>query len=563
MSSLSSASKALAAVVIALVLMVVATIWDMSRGASGITAVVLAASVILILAAIWLRRTNASLSKGVAVLSQAAEGRLRVRVLGIRGHGTIGELLRNINRLLDQTEAFAKEADAAMHAAAEGRFYRNIVGKGLRGEFIRYSQDVNTTLGVMGESNSKLGMFTSRMLKDAVSISMTINEGAIANASIITGIHSARDEAQGMAAATEELVSSIQEISHQSEGVAGLSTEAHSVTEAGRQVVSEAMVEFATIEAVVREAAHKVADLAKASEAIGDILSSIEDIAAQTNLLALNATIEAARAGEAGKGFAVVANEVKNLANQTARATLDIGERINTLRQEMAGIVTTMSQGTEAIATGRHSMETMDRRMGEISDLVSNTTERMAEVSHILSQQAAAANEISSGIQKVAYLGQQNAQAIEKSTNALSGVEAEIGSLLTLLNDQEIPNKIITIAKADHVIWKKRLVDMVIGKITLKAEELSSEQTCRLGKWYFGPGAMPFRHHPAFAELEGCHRDVHQTGMSVVKAFNGGNAEEAIRLIGEVGGASERVIACLDRLINEPAQITSGVTGRF
>jgi methyl-accepting chemotaxis protein len=563
MSSLSSASKALAAVVIALVLMVVATIWDMSRGASGITAVVLAASVILMLAAMWLRRTNASLSKGVAVLSQAAEGRLRVRVLGIRGHGTIGELLRNINRLLDQTEAFAKEADAAMHAAAEGRFYRNIVGKGLRGEFIRYSQDVNNTLGVMGESNSKLGMFTSRMLKDAVSISMTINEGAIANASIITGIHSARDEAQGMAAATEELVSSIQEISHQSEGVAGLSTEAHSVTEAGRQVVSEAMVEFATIEAVVREAAHKVADLAKASEAIGDILSSIEDIAAQTNLLALNATIEAARAGEAGKGFAVVANEVKNLANQTARATLDIGERINTLRQEMAGIVTTMSQGTEAIATGRHSMETMDRRMGEISDLVSNTTERMAEVSHILSQQAAAANEISSGIQKVAYLGQQNAQAIEKSTNALSGVEAEIGSLLTLLNDQEIPNKIITIAKADHVIWKKRLVDMVIGKITLKAEELSSEQTCRLGKWYFGPGSMPFRHHPAFAELEGCHRDVHQTGMSVVKAFNGGNAEEAIRLIGEVGGASERVIACLDRLINEPAQISSGVTGRF
>ncbi|WP_085375084.1 methyl-accepting chemotaxis protein [Magnetospirillum sp. ME-1] len=563
MSSLSSASKALAAVVIALVLMVIVTAWDMARGASGLTALVLAASVMLVLAVMWLRRTNASLGKGVAVLSQAAEGRLRVRVLGIRGHGTIGELLRNINRLLDQTEAFAKEADAAMHAAAEGRFYRNIVGKGLRGEFIRYSHDVNKTLGVMGESNAKLGMFTSRMLKDAVSISMTINEGAIANASIITGIHSARDEAQGMAAATEELVSSIQEISHQSEGVAGLSMEAHSVTEAGRQVVSEAMLEFSTIEAVVREAAHKVADLAKASEAIGDILSSIEDIAAQTNLLALNATIEAARAGEAGKGFAVVANEVKNLANQTARATLDIGERINTLRQEMAGIVTTMGQGTEAIATGRHSMETMDRRMGEISELVSNTTERMAEVSHILSQQAAAANEISSGIQKVAHLGEQNAQAIEKSTNALSGVEAEIGSLLTLLNDQEIPNKIVTIAKADHVIWKKRLVDMVIGKITLKAEELSSEQTCRLGKWYFGPGSMPFRHHPAFIELEGCHRDVHQTGMSVVKAFNGGNADEAIRLIGEVGGASERVIACLDRLINEPAQISGGGTGRF
>ena len=291
MTSLSSVSKALIATLIALAAMLTGALWAASQGAIGPAVLVGAASVVLLLALRWLKRANSSLDKAIHTLSLAAEGCLRSRVLGIRGQGNIGQLLRNINRLLDQTEAFAKEADAAMHAAAEGRFYRSIVRKGLRGEFVRYADSANATLKVMEANAGKLGMFTSRMLKDAVNISMTVNEGAIANARIIGAIHTARDEAQGMAAATEQLVSGIQDISHQSHDAAGLSTHAHDMTEDGRGVVGTAMTEFSTIEAAVRDAADRVGDLAKASEAIGDILSSIEDIAAQTNLLALNATM--------------------------------------------------------------------------------------------------------------------------------------------------------------------------------------------------------------------------------------------------------------------------------
>jgi len=527
-----------------------AAIWSVIQGNTGLEVTLVSIAVLAVIAATFTIRCKSTLSKAADTLAMISEGQLRARVLNISGRDADRHLLVSINRLLDQTEAFAKEVNAAMKASAEERFHRRIVGAGMRGEFARYVEGVNSTIGVMKTHTDSLHMFTSRMLKDSVAISMTVNEGAIANAHIVNGVRQARDEAQGMAAATEELVASIQEINSQSEQAASLSTQAQTVTTEGRQVVSVAMAEFASIEEAVRDAAVRVNTLAKASEAIGEILSSIEDIASQTNLLALNATIEAARAGEAGKGFAVVASEVKNLANQTARATEDIGLRISNLRQEMAGIVITMKRGTEAMAKGRESMEIMDQRMSDIDRLVGDTNARMGEVSHILGQQAAATTEISGSVQKLATLGDENAQAVDVSSKALENVEGKVGALLHLLMEQDIPNKIIMMAKADHIIWKKRLVDMTVGRAKLSADELSSEHNCRLGKWYYGSASLPFRDNPAFIAMERHHRDVHQSGIAAVRAYNSGDHKEAMRLIGEVERASVGVLDGLERMIS-------------
>jgi methyl-accepting chemotaxis protein len=552
MNSLSSVSKALALTVACAVAALAAVLWAWINGEAAATVIAGVWALSALPAVFWLRRGNGNINKAITVLNEAAEGRLRARVVNVRGGGNIGNMLHALNRLLDQTEAFAKEANAAMVAAAERRYHRKILGRGLRGEFQRYAESVNRTLDRMESDVKRLSQFEALMLHDAVTISMTVNEGAIANARIVGGIRDAMDRAQAMAAATEEMVAGVSEISQSSGDAGALATDAERLSSDAAGVVRTAMHEFAAVETAVGDAAGRVDGLAKASEAIGDILSSIESIAGQTNLLALNATIEAARAGDAGKGFAVVATEVKNLAGQTAKATEDIGARIANLRHEMAGIVATMRSGADAVAKGREAMQSMSERIGAVTDTVARANQHMGEVTRVLTQQTAAATEISGGVQSVAEKAEQNAVAVEDSSKALMSVGKEMASLLGTLADRDIPNKIIMLAKADHVIWKKRLVDMMVGAGKLNPDELASEKNCRLGKWYYGPGSMAFRDHPAFRALEEPHRAVHQNGIEAVRLFNAGEHGQAMGKLGLVEAASKDVLANLERLIKEP-----------
>jgi methyl-accepting chemotaxis protein len=140
--------------------------------------------------------------------------------------------------------------------------------------------------------------------------------------------------------------------------------------------------------AVSREAAshanatvRQMDELGASSEEIGEVVKVITTIAQQTNLLALNATIEAARAGEAGKGFAVVANEVKQLASQTAKATDEIAEKIQTVQLSTGGVV----NGIRAIA-----------------DVISRLNDISASVAGAMEEQAAATHEIARNVQEAA-----------------------------------------------------------------------------------------------------------------------------------------------------------------
>lgn len=167
------------------------------------------------------------------------------------------------------------------------------------------------------------------------------------------------------AGATEELAGSIREIASQ----AGRSTQV------AKRAVAGAESTFSTMQ-----------ELSSAADRIGAVMSLIRDIANQTNLLALNATIEAARAGEAGKGFAVVAAEVKQLADQTAKATEDIAKQVEAIQSASAGAVSAISEVRDIIAdmdglasAVAQAVEQQDRAVSGISRNVVDASQRSDE----------------------------------------------------------------------------------------------------------------------------------------------------------------------------------------
>jgi methyl-accepting chemotaxis protein len=201
-----------------------------------------------------------------------------------------------------------------------------------------------------------------------------------------------------------EVAASAQQASANVAAVASAAEElSGSISEIGRQVHESARISNEAAEKS-RNTNAKVRDLAASADRIGEVVTLIQAIAEQTNLLALNATIEAARAGEAGKGFAVVASEVKNLANQTAKATEEIGQQVSEIQSETNLAVTSIEE------------------IGETVDRVQQIANAIAAA---VEEQDASTHEIASNVQQVS----QGTSSVSEGTEGLRDSAERTGSM--------------------------------------------------------------------------------------------------------------------------------------
>jgi methyl-accepting chemotaxis protein len=194
-------------------------------------------------------------------------------------------------------------------------------------------------------------------------------------------------QATSVAAASEEASVNVQTVAAAAEELSG------SINEIGRQVAHSSAISQEAVDEASR-AAGVVNELAETAQKIGEVVNLINDIASQTNLLALNATIEAARAGEAGKGFAVVAGEVKNLANQTARATDDIGRQIAAIQDQTHRVVDTIGAIVRVI-------EEIGQISGDVAASVEEQSAATQEIARNVEQAAAGTAEVSGNVVQV------------------------------------------------------------------------------------------------------------------------------------------------------------------
>jgi len=226
-------------------------------------------------------------------------------------------------------------------------------------------------------------------------------------------------QATAVAAAAEQASVNVQTVASAAEQLSG------SINEISRQVAHSSLISGTAVSEAVR-AEEVVGELSSAVQKIGDVVNLINDIANQTNLLALNATIEAARAGEAGKGFAVVAGEVKNLANQTGKATGEIGQQIASVQEQTDRVVSTI-QGIVRV------IEEIGQISGGIAAAVEEQSAATSEIARNVEQAAAGTSEVSNNVVGVQAAASQTGGASGEVLTASGDLAAQANELRRMI----------------------------------------------------------------------------------------------------------------------------------
>jgi methyl-accepting chemotaxis protein len=315
-------------------------------------------SLILGAALAWL--IGRAISKPVvglcAGMRELAEGNFQVVLPGLGRGDEVGDMAQAV-------ETFKVKAEQKAREEAEVKIKQDqIAAQQRKADMIKLADTFESAVGEIIETVSSA---STELEASAGTLTKTAERAQELTTMVAAASEEASTNVQSVASATEEMSSSVNEISRQVQDSARMAGEA----------VDQA-----------RKTNDRVGELSKAAARIGDVVELINTIAGQTNLLALNATIEAARAGEAGRGFAVVASEVKALAEQTAKATGEIG-------QQISGIQAATQESVHAIR--------------EISGTIEKLSEISSTIAAAVEEQGAATQEISRNVQQAAQGTQQ------------------------------------------------------------------------------------------------------------------------------------------------------------
>jgi methyl-accepting chemotaxis protein len=306
-------------------------------------------------------------------LGEMAGGNLDIEIPGAARGDEIGDLAKTVTVIRENAEQKARD-----EAVAKVR-QDQIAAEQRKADMIRLANEFESAVGEIVETVSSA---STELEASAGTLTSTAERSQELTTMVAAASEEASTNVQSVASATEELSSSVNEISRQVQESARMASEA----------VGQA-----------RNTNDRVSELSKAASRIGDVVELINTIAEQTNLLALNATIEAARAGEAGRGFAVVASEVKALAEQTSKATGEIG-------QQITGIQAATQDSVNAIK--------------EISGTIERLSEIASTIAAAVEEQGAATQEISRNVQQAA----QGTQQVSSNITDVQRGASETGS---------------------------------------------------------------------------------------------------------------------------------------
>jgi len=350
----------------------------------------------------------------------AVKGLLSTRADASRHTGDFSRIVQGVNATLDAVIEPVHEAMRVSQEFASGNFGAR-VNESLRveGDFIEFKDALNR-IGV--ELSRMMAMINDELFESVNVLSAASSEIMSVTAELSSGTAQTATSVNETSVTVEEVRKTSEMTNNKAKNVAEQSMAVMEVAQTGQQSVDEILSGMTHIQQQMESIAGSVVKLSEQSQAIGEIIATVTDIAEQSNLLAVNASIEAAKAGEFGRGFGVVAQEIKNLAEQSKQATTHIRTILTDIQRGISSTVISTEQGTKTVANGlRLSNEARDA-IEILSQSINEAAKSSTQITASSQEQVVGMDQISSAMESIRMAAQNNLEVtrqVEKTAKDL------------------------------------------------------------------------------------------------------------------------------------------------